>query len=89
MAMCYNNPHKAKGKCPPKSVAKEYMTKEKEGEMKPKLKPCPFCGGKAKLTKWEGMVYCTQGGCVARTQMLFGRGCKKKAAKRWNRRAKP
>lgn len=31
MAMCAHNPNKAKGKCPPKKVAKEFSSKKPKG----------------------------------------------------------
>lgn len=38
MGMCAHNPGAAKGKCPPKSVAKEFSQKPAKGYVKPKLK---------------------------------------------------
>ena len=52
-----------------------------------KLKPCPFCGGKAKLEKmgYPHHVYCTE--CHAR---VIGKGFdadgEQDAIKRWNTR---
>jgi hypothetical protein len=36
MAMCANNPGKARGKCPSKSVAREFMHKRKKKRTMPK-----------------------------------------------------
>jgi hypothetical protein len=30
MALCYSNPHKAKGKCPSRAVAREFMHMKKK-----------------------------------------------------------
>lgn len=35
MAVCANNPGNVKGKCPPKSVAKEFYKKPKSGQHDP------------------------------------------------------
>lgn len=49
-----------------------------------KLKPCPFCGGKAKVQRYPHnySVYCTK--CGART-ILF-KPTEKEAFEAWNRR---
>ena len=58
-----------------------------------KLKPCPFCGGKAVLKRDRVGLYCakcTNCGCMTTFQFDFGEGeevSKKKAADIWNRRA--
>ena len=63
--------------------------------MKEKLKPCPFCGGKAELYKVEWKmdkrgvpsrpywIFCTE--CNIATPSV---GTKRAAIKRWNRRTK-
>lgn len=52
--------------------------------MKPKLEPCPFCGGKPIINHtlvWGSMVFCET--CQARTSP----GCTdEEAIKRWNTR---
>ena len=69
--------------------------------MKTKLKPCPFCGGKPKITTYNYMSYDSYGvstGMV--TKFRFSPSCcyminwdklygsKAKAIKAWNRRSK-
>lgn len=56
------------------------------------VKPCPFCGGKARLKEYKptvsGVVICTK--CGARSPICRGDhtgGWKAHAADAWNRRA--
>lgn len=52
-----------------------------------KIKPCPFCGGEAKLEKmgYPHHVYCTK--CSARvTGKGFDKDGEQDAIKRWNTR---
>lgn len=53
-----------------------------------KLKPCPFCGGKAfgPTDAWPHMVYCIQ--CGARVKgFKFAEDGESEAVEKWNRRA--
>lgn len=52
--------------------------------MSEKLKPCPFCGGEAKLTKaiYGAWIQCL--GCRADSTMM---PCVESAGKAWNTRA--
>ena len=56
------------------------------------LKPCPFCGGEAKVVKAKSAarIYCTK--CLMDTRMfyptIFSDDVEKKAIETWNRRAK-
>jgi len=47
MAMCSHNPGKARGKCPPHSVAEEFSHKPKGGfkKRKKRIVPRPNAGG--------------------------------------------
>ena len=51
-----------------------------------RLKPCPFCGGKAKLSRWEAIheysVFCTKCNAVAGDY----EDTEEKAIERWNKR---
>lgn len=49
----------------------------------PELKPCPFCGGKARLDRYEHFyrVLCTD--CPASTEWLYS---EQEAIEAWNRR---
>lgn len=51
----------------------------------PELKPCPFCGGEAKVQSFshDRTVYCTD--CNARVQKFFP--TREEAIEAWNRRA--
>ena len=65
--------------------ARTAESKEKE----PILKPCPFCGGKAHLTKSEPyLVYCE--GCTATVNSaqytIDAKADRMDAVNRWNRR---
>lgn len=58
-------------------------------EEKDKLKPCPFCGGKARIMNagYPHWVYCTK--CGAKVHGgKFGEEGEKASKKAWNRRAK-
>ena len=57
--------------------------------MNDKLKPCPFCGGEAKVSKYEIItnmpthsVHCAD--CYSRTWGMFDK--EKQAIEAWNRR---
>ena len=55
----------------------------------PELKPCPFCGGEAELSKSSGgdwIVGCTNGKCLM-CPWSFGFKTKKEAIESWNTRA--
>lgn len=60
--------------------------------MTEQLKPCPFCGGEAKVITYEHTVYVVCNKCFCRTQAyinLNGKDIKKcidYAVKDWNRR---
>lgn len=59
--------------------------------MTEKLKPCPFCGGKATLTEYRFAFYqckveCTTFGCGISTMLYKGEKADKEAIKAWNRR---
>ena len=52
-----------------------------------KLKPCPFCGGKAEIIYWANgrtTVSCSVGGCMANISFCSSAEV---AIKAWNRRA--
>ena len=53
-----------------------------------KLKPCPFCGGKAKVgtTGYSYKVYCDTPSCDVRPNTRFHK-TRENAIKAWNRRA--
>ena len=53
-----------------------------------KLKPCPFCGGKAHLEDlgWPHHVYCEDCGVVM-TSTKYGEDGEDEACEKWNRRA--
>ncbi len=51
-----------------------------------KLKPCPFCGGKAKLTDSKNDAYVTCNNCKVMTN-YYKTG--KQAIKAWNTRHEP
>lgn len=53
-----------------------------------KLKPCPFCGGRAHFTRVGGGQYkvaCDNAGCIVQPMQRFSQ-CKSLAAMDWNRR---
>lgn len=60
----------------------------RKGEMMSKLKPCPFCGGKAVLT----LSHCQDGtyvvGCVDCNCEMDYMETKEETIEAWNRRAK-
>lgn len=54
-----------------------------------KMKPCPFCGGEAKLEHYEGDGYlpmCSVEGCCGMVEIWFD--TPEKAIEAWNRRVK-
>ena len=56
----------------------------------PKLKPCPFCGGKAKVTNWElhtthYYVCCATLGC-REAGLVYSYDSREDAIEKWNRR---
>lgn len=56
--------------------------------MTTELKPCPFCGGEAKLTKhFKEEMYGLMHRCPAVGPIIFDFGDKAKHIKNWNRRA--
>lgn len=63
-----------------------------EKTKKTELKPCPFCGGKAKFSLYYGSLKVVCIGCGARTKPRGERGTDKESVFRivgeaWNRRA--
>ena len=67
--------------------------------MRPALKPCPFCGGKAKFdvvpdedkANWGGeFIACTNAACGASTNLMFPSKDEVKTllAEKWNRRTR-
>ena len=57
--------------------------------METELKPCPFCGGEAKIQEYNGgfaAVGCSNGRCYMHPH-AFGFPSAEDAAERWNRRA--
>ena len=53
------------------------------------LKPCPFCGGKAKLMKmgYPHWVYCTDCGAKVHGRVVGEKEGEKASIEAWNRRA--
>lgn len=51
--------------------------------MTEELKPCPFCGGEAKIIEWENDIYC--GGCYV--SMGKGANSLDEQIKLWNQRS--
>ena len=54
--------------------------------MSEKLKPCPFCGGEAKVKRFFGCAYITVG--CKKCNVQINRDTKKAAIAAWNTRIK-
>ena len=52
--------------------------------MPEKLKPCPFCGGEAKVKRFFGCAYITVG--CKECNVQINRDTKKQAIDAWNKR---
>lgn len=60
-----------------------------EGTAEPKVKPCPFCGGTARLKEASTMAWVMCNRCGARTRPHFGPGRAASAVSSWNQRTDP
>ena len=56
----------------------------------PMLKPCPFCGGKAKIMKmgYPHWIYCLDCGARVHGRVFGEKEGEEASIKAWNRRAK-
>ena len=66
-------------------IAKSLRLRKRKLQHKSKLKPCPFCGGKAEQWQRVNLVVagCKKCGCI-----LFNERTSEEAISAWNRRVK-